>query len=79
MGISDYMQQKLTDISYLDPPKVGAVIEQFDELGSVESAKAVFEVVSPVSGTVSAVNATVIDKPGSDKRRSLRARAGSSK
>ena len=56
VGISDYMQQKLTDISYFDPPKVGAVVEQFGELGSVESAKAVFEIISPISGTVTAVN-----------------------
>ena len=64
VGISDYMQQKLTDISYFDPPKVGGVVEQFGELGSLESAKAVFEIISPVSGTVTAVNSAVIDNPG---------------
>ena len=64
VGISDYMQQKLTDISYFDPPKVGAAVEQFGELGSLESAKAVFEIISPVSGTVTAVNPAVIDNPG---------------
>jgi glycine cleavage system H protein len=63
VGISDYMQQKLTDISYFDPPKVGGVVEQFGELGSVESAKAVFEIISPISGTVTAVNSAVIDNP----------------
>ena len=52
VGISDYMQQKLTDISYFEPPKMDAVVEQFGELGSVESAKAVFEIISPVSGTL---------------------------
>jgi glycine cleavage system H protein len=64
VGISDYMQQKLTDISYFDPPKVDAAVEQFGELGSLESAKAVFEVVSPVGGAVVAVNLAVIDNPG---------------
>jgi glycine cleavage system H protein len=52
VGISDYMQQKLTDISYFDSPKAGGVVEQFGELGSVESAKAVFEIISPIGGTV---------------------------
>ena len=64
VGISDYMQQKLTDISYFDAPKVGAAVEQFGELGSLESAKAVFEIVSPVAGAVTAVNQAVIDNPG---------------
>ena len=64
VGISDYMQQKLTDISYFDSPKVDAVVEQFGELGSLESAKAVFEIISPVSGTVTAVNHAVVDNPG---------------
>ena len=64
VGISDYMQQKLTDISYFDPPKVDGAVEQFGELGSLESAKAVFEIISPVSGTVAAVNPAVIANPG---------------
>jgi glycine cleavage system H protein len=63
VGISDYMQQRLTDITYVDPPQVGAVIQQFDEVGTVESTKASFELVSPVSGTVIAVNGTVSDMP----------------
>jgi len=65
VGISDYMQQRLTDITYVDPPKLGATIEQFDEVGTVESTKATFEVVSPVSGTVVRVNEAVQDVPES--------------
>lgn len=65
VGISDYMQQRLTDISFVDPPKVGAVIEQFGEVGSVESTKATFELVSPVGGTVVRVNEAVEDEPES--------------
>jgi glycine cleavage system H protein len=64
VGISDYMQQKLTDINYFDAPRLDATVEQFGELGSIESAKAVFEIVSPVGGTVTAVNQAVIDNPG---------------
>ena len=63
VGISDYMQQRLTDITYVDPPKLGTVVEQFDEVGTVESTKANFEVVSPVSGTVMRINETVTDAP----------------
>jgi glycine cleavage system H protein len=64
LGISDYMQQKLTDISYFDPPKTGLVVDQFGEAGNLESTKAVFEVISPVSGTIVAVNSAVLDNPG---------------
>jgi glycine cleavage system H protein len=64
VGISDYMQQKLTDISYFDPPKVDAAVEQFGELGNLESAKAVFEIIAPVAGIVTAVNPAVVDNPG---------------
>jgi glycine cleavage system H protein len=35
VGISDYMQQRLTDITYVDPPEIGTTIGQFDELGTV--------------------------------------------
>jgi glycine cleavage system H protein len=64
VGISDYMQQSLTDINYFDPPRVGDSVEQFGESGSLESAKAIFEVVAPASGTISAVNPDVIANPG---------------
>jgi glycine cleavage system H protein len=64
IGISDYMQQRLTDIGFFTPPETGAEVEQFGELGSVESAKAIFEIISPVSGTVTAVNRAVVDNPG---------------
>ena len=63
VGISDYMQQRLTDVGFFDPPEADAVIEQFGEVGTLESAKAVFEIVSPVSGTVAAVNAAVVENP----------------
>jgi glycine cleavage system H protein len=65
VGISDYMQQRLTDITYVDPPKVGTTVEQFGELGTVESTKANFEVVSPVTGVVVRVNEQVSDVPES--------------
>jgi glycine cleavage system H protein len=63
VGISDYMQQKLTDISFFDSPKGDNAVEQFGELGSLESTKAVFEVISPAAGTVTSVNPAVIADP----------------
>jgi glycine cleavage system H protein len=63
VGVSDYVQQNLSDILYVDPPEIGDEFEQFDDLGSIESSKAVFEIVSPVAGTVVAVNAGLSDAP----------------
>jgi glycine cleavage system H protein len=63
VGISDYMQQRLTDITYVDSPAIGTAIEQFDEVGTVESTKATFEIVSPVAGTIVRVNESVEDEP----------------
>jgi glycine cleavage system H protein len=63
VGISDYMQQKLTDISFFDPPKTDGLVEQFGELGSLESTKAVFEIISPATGTVATVNPAVMANP----------------
>ncbi len=63
VGISDYMQQSLTDINFVDAPAMDLAVEQFGELGTLESSKAVFEVVAPVAGTVVAVNPQVISNP----------------
>lgn len=63
IGVSDYVQQNLSDILYVDPPEIGDEFEQFEDLGSIESSKAVFEIVSPVAGTVVAVNTSLSDAP----------------
>jgi glycine cleavage system H protein len=63
IGISDYMQQSLTDINFVDAPAMHLSVEQFGELGTLESSKAVFEVVAPVAGTVIAVNSEVVSNP----------------
>ena len=63
VGISDYMQQSLTDINFVDAPAMDLTVEQFGELGALESSKAVFEVVAPVAGTVVAVNPEVVSNP----------------
>ncbi len=63
VGVTDYVQQSLSDIMFFSPPAVGSEIEQFGEAGSIESGKAVFEVICPVSGIVTAVNDQLMDFP----------------
>jgi len=63
VGVSDYVQQSMTDITFFDPPRLGAEVSQFDDLGSIESAKAVMDVISPVSGKIVAVNSELVDRP----------------
>jgi glycine cleavage system H protein len=63
IGITDFMQQSLSDIMFVTPPIVGATIDQFDEAGTLESGKAVFELVCPVSGKITAVNTAIVNAP----------------
>ncbi len=63
IGVTDYVQHSLSDIIFFDSPKVGSELEQFDEAGSIESGKAVFEIVCPVSGTITAINENLIESP----------------
>lgn len=63
IGVTDFAQKNLSDIMYFTPPTIGNKIEQFDEVGSIESGKAVFEIISPVSGTITAVNDKLMESP----------------
>jgi glycine cleavage system H protein len=63
IGITDYAQQQLGDIVYVELPAVGTVVEAGKEAAVVESAKAASEVYAPVSGEVVAVNAAIADDP----------------
>jgi glycine cleavage system H protein len=56
IGITDYAQNSLGDIVYVDAPKIGDPVTANAAFGSVESVKAVSDLFSPVSGTVTAVN-----------------------
>ncbi|HEX9342636.1 MAG TPA: glycine cleavage system protein GcvH [Actinomycetota bacterium] len=56
MGITDYAQDALGDIVYVDLPAVGATVTNGEALGEVESTKSVSELFSPVSGTVTERN-----------------------
>lgn len=63
VGITDYAQNSLGDIVFVDLPKVGDAIEAGKSFGSVESVKAVSDLFAPVSGTVTAVNEALKDAP----------------
>ena len=63
VGITDYAQNSLGDIVFVDLPKVGDAIEAGKSFGSVESVKAVSDLFAPVSGTVTAVNEELKDAP----------------
>jgi glycine cleavage system H protein len=63
VGITDYAQNSLGDIVYVDLPKVGDSVTANESFGSVESVKAVSDLFSPVTGTVSAVNEELTSAP----------------
>ena len=63
MGISDYAQDALGDVVYVEPPQVGATVSQGDAFAEVESTKSVSDVYAPVSGTVVEVNSALEDTP----------------
>lgn len=63
IGLSDFAQQSLGDIVFIDLPAVGDALTKEVSFGDVESVKAVSEVISPVSGTVCAVNGELSASP----------------
>ena len=63
IGISDYAQNSLGDITYVQMPKVGAVLKAGETFGVVESVKAASDVYAPVAGTVLATNPALESAP----------------
>ena len=63
IGVTDFVQQNLSDILYFTPPEIGDEIDQFGEAGDIESSKSVFELISPVSGKVVTINEELVQKP----------------
>jgi len=63
MGITDYAQEMLTDIVYVDLPEIGKKVQQMEPVAVVESVKSVSDVFSPVSGEVVEVNDLLEDQP----------------
>ncbi len=65
IGITDYAQDALGDVVFVDLPKVGASVSTGGTIGEVESTKSVSEIYSPVAGTVTAVNESLSSSPES--------------
>ncbi|WP_374283452.1 glycine cleavage system protein GcvH [Novosphingobium sp.] len=63
VGITDYAQGQLGDITYVDLPEAGAVVAKGDAPCVVDSVKAASDVYSPVSGTVTEANHALVDAP----------------
>jgi glycine cleavage system H protein len=63
IGITDFAQKELGDVVFVELPQVGAALEAGDEMGSIESVKAVSELFAPISGEVVEVNEALAEKP----------------
>jgi len=63
MGISDYAQDQLGDIVFVELPEVGSSFDKGEEFGTVESVKAVSELYMPIGGEVTAINDALADAP----------------
>ena len=63
VGITDYAQDQLGDIVYLELPQTGSVVKQLDKMGEIESVKAVSDLFSPISGNVIESNSDLNDHP----------------
>jgi glycine cleavage system H protein len=63
IGITDYAQQQLGDVVYVDLPETGQVLTAGESFGSIESVKAVSELFAPMSGEVIEVNGSLKDHP----------------
>lgn len=63
IGITDYAQAQLGDVVFVELPQVGAQLDANEELGSIESVKAVSELFAPVSGEVVEINEALNDNP----------------
>ncbi len=63
MGITDYAQKQLREIVFAELPSAGGTVKQNEPFGSVESVKAVSDLIAPLSGTIEQVNEEVTSKP----------------
>ena len=63
VGISDFAQEQLGDIVFVELPEVGAAIAAGDQVAVVESVKAASEVYSPVSGEIVEINEVIVEEP----------------
>ncbi|MBV9028569.1 MAG: glycine cleavage system protein GcvH [Candidatus Eremiobacteraeota bacterium] len=68
IGITDYAQNSLGDIVYVELPKVGSTISQFSNVGVIESVKAVSDLYTPLSGEVMEINGALENDPSAVNR-----------
>ena len=64
VGITDYAQEQLTDVVFVELPQIGKVVSKGEAVAVVESVKSVSDISAPVSGEVTEVNKTLENKPG---------------
>lgn len=62
-GISDHAQKEITDVVFVELPKIGKTVKQTEEAGTIESVKAAFPIYAPVSGKIIAANENVQKDP----------------
>ena len=63
IGITDFAQDALTEVVWVELPEVGAIVAEMESFASVESVKSVSEIYAPLSGTVTEVNESLEDEP----------------
>lgn len=63
IGVTDYAQNELSDITFFEFPEIGREVKQGDEIGVIETSKAVSEIYSPVTGKVVEINVVLDDSP----------------
>ena len=63
VGITDFAAESLGDVVFVELPDVGSNLTQFEKMGEIESVKAVSDLYSPVSGTITERNDSVMDSP----------------
>ena len=63
VGITEYAQQQLGDVVFVELPEVGQIFDQGAQFGSIESVKAVSDLYCPMAGRVVEVNTTLVDRP----------------
>ena len=68
IGVTDYAQNALGDIVYVELPRVGSAIKQFSNVGVIESVKAVSDLFTPMSGEVVEVNSALDNDPAAVNR-----------
>jgi len=65
IGISDYAQEHLGDITFVELPKIDSRVEQFKEMATIESVKAASDIFAPFSGKIVKVNEEIVNAPES--------------